>query len=94
MRLNSKGENPIYLRLTVDGKRKEKSLNRSIKLNKWNSNKQRGKGSNEIIKTLNEYLNSGLMVVRYSTWVQDFYNGYQDNDFKVNADIVRAVRAF
>jgi len=53
-RKNSKGEHPIYLRLTVDGKRKEMSLNRSISAKRWGKN--RGKGSSEEIKILNKYL--------------------------------------
>jgi len=42
-RKNSKNENPIYLRLTVNGKRKEISMNRSIDANKFDENKQREK---------------------------------------------------
>ena len=38
-RKNSKNENPIYLRLTVNGKRKEISMNRSIDSNKFDKNK-------------------------------------------------------
>lgn len=55
-RKNSKGESQIYLRLTVDGKRKETSLNRSIDPNRWDKNKQRGKGNTEAIATLNKKL--------------------------------------
>lgn len=55
-RMNSKGENPIYMRVTVDGKRKETSLNRSIASKKWDKNKQRGKGNTEEIRILNEFL--------------------------------------
>ncbi len=57
-RVNSSGEHPIYLRLTVDGHRKEKSLNRCIKSCNWDANKQRGKGNGESVRILNEYLTS------------------------------------
>ncbi len=57
-RKNSKGEHPIYLRLTVDGKRKETSLNRSIPFNKWDKHKQCGKGRTEDILSLNKFLSS------------------------------------
>jgi site-specific recombinase XerD len=57
-RKNAKGESPIYLRVTVDGKRVEKSLNRSIDSNRWDKNKNRGKGTTEKIRILNQYLNS------------------------------------
>ncbi len=59
-RKNSKNENPIYLRVTVDGQRKEKSLNRSVDSKKWDKNKQRGKGRSEEIRSLNEFLNSEI----------------------------------
>lgn len=55
-RKNSKGEQPIYLRLTIDGKRKETSLNRSILDNKWDKHKQQGKGRSEEILELNKDL--------------------------------------
>ena len=57
-RKNSKNENPIFLRLTVNGKRKEVSMNRSIDSNKFDKNKQRGKGRSSEIKILNEFLNT------------------------------------
>lgn len=57
-RKNSKGEQQIYLRLTVDGKRKETSLNRSISSSRWDKHKQCGKGRSEEILSLNKYLNS------------------------------------
>lgn len=57
-RKNTKGECPIYLRLTVDGKRKESSLNRSILASRWNNQTQCGKGRTEDVKILNKYLNS------------------------------------
>jgi hypothetical protein len=57
-RTNSKEESPIYLRVTVDGKRKEISLKKSITLKSWDKKKQRGKGNSEAIKVLNKYLRS------------------------------------
>ena len=57
-RKNSKGERQIYLRLTVDGKRKETSLNRSISAGRWDKHKQCGKGRTEDILSLNKLLNS------------------------------------
>ena len=59
-RVSSKGENPIYMRITVGGKRKEKSLNRSILSSRWDRKKQRGKGRSQEIGMLNEYLNSEI----------------------------------
>lgn len=55
-RTNSKGECQIYLRLTVDSKRKELSLNRSIDPKRWDKKRQRGKGNTEAILSLNKSL--------------------------------------
>lgn len=55
-RKNSKGECQIYLRITVDSKRKEISLNRSIDPKHWDNGKQRGKGNSEAITRLNKKL--------------------------------------
>ena len=57
-RANKNGESPIYLRLSLNGKRVEKSLSRSIVSTKWNIKKQRAKGNAESIKQLNQYLTS------------------------------------
>ncbi|CAM3978193.1 site-specific integrase [Flavobacterium weaverense] len=55
-RKNAKGESPIYLRVTVDGKRREVSLNESIDSSRWDQNKQRGRGNSETIAILNRRL--------------------------------------
>ncbi|MFV8335945.1 site-specific integrase [Flavobacterium sp. RSP29] len=55
-RENVKGESQIYLRVTVDGKRRELSLSRSIDPRLWDQNKQRGKGTSEVIMRLNKML--------------------------------------
>jgi site-specific recombinase XerD len=49
---------PIYLRLTVDGKRSEARLVRSIEPRLWDSDKGRAKGKSSVAQELNEYLNS------------------------------------
>lgn len=55
-RKTANGESPIYLRVTVDGKRKEVSLKKSIDPSRWDQNKQRGKGNSEAIAILNRRL--------------------------------------
>ena len=57
-RANSKGESQIYLRVTVDGKRKEISLKKSIASKSWDKKKQRAKGNSEATRILNKYLRS------------------------------------
>jgi integrase len=50
------GKSPIYARITVNGKRIEISVKRSIEENNWNVNKGMAKGSREEIIKLNKYL--------------------------------------
>lgn len=52
------GEVPIYLRITVDGKRVEHSIQRTIEPDKWNSKGGRAIGNKEDIKTLNAYIDT------------------------------------
>ncbi len=57
-RENKSGERQIYLRLTVNGKRRETSLNRSISYSRWDKHRQCGKGRTEDIQRLNKLLDS------------------------------------
>ncbi|MEO6687044.1 MAG: phage integrase SAM-like domain and Arm DNA-binding domain-containing protein [Dyadobacter sp.] len=53
-----KGNLPIYLRLTIDGKRVELSTKRECEPEKWNSAAGRKSGSKEEAKLLNAYLDT------------------------------------
>jgi len=55
---DSAGEVPIYLRITVNGKRAEISTNKKVELSKWDSDTQRVKGRSESARILNDYLDS------------------------------------
>ncbi|MGX9986838.1 site-specific integrase [Soonwooa purpurea] len=57
-KVNTLGEAPIYLRMTLDGQISELSTKRTILPQKWNSTAQRASGSSEEIKALNFYLKS------------------------------------
>ena len=50
------GKSPIYARITVNGKRIEISVKRSIEENNWNATKGMAKGSREDTIRLNKYL--------------------------------------
>jgi site-specific recombinase XerD len=54
----SSGPVPIYLRITVNGKRSEISISREINPHKWNSEAGRVIGNNENAKALNVYLDT------------------------------------
>ncbi|MEJ7822998.1 MAG: site-specific integrase [Chitinophagaceae bacterium] len=52
---------PIYIRITVNGKRIELSAKREVDPTKWNSHAGRAIGTKEEIKTLNAYLDTFQM---------------------------------
>jgi predicted nucleic acid-binding protein len=57
------GESPIYTRITVNGKRIEISVKRSVEENNWNPVKGMAKGSREEIIKLNKYLDQFKAVI-------------------------------
>ena len=52
------GTTPIYVRVTVNGKRSDFSAKRSIDTSKWNKSKARSRGTNENSRALNTYLDT------------------------------------
>lgn len=50
------GKAPIYIRITVDGKRVDISTKQTIEITNWNEDKGTTKGSREEIKLINNYL--------------------------------------
>ncbi|WP_298264236.1 Arm DNA-binding domain-containing protein [uncultured Lutibacter sp.] len=46
----------IYVRITINGRRSEMSVKRSVSQNGWDSSKNRGRGNSENIRVLNAYL--------------------------------------
>jgi len=50
------GEAPVYMRITVKGKRLELSINRGVELNKWSSVKGAAIGNTKEAKLLNRYI--------------------------------------
>jgi Arm DNA-binding domain len=52
------GAMPIYMRITVNGKRADMSAGRDCDPTKWNSHSGRAMGTKEEIKALNNYLDS------------------------------------
>lgn len=55
-RVNKHGEAPIYLRITINGKRAEIALKRFIDSKKWDSKTNKARGTTQEIKKLNSYL--------------------------------------
>ena len=55
---------PIYMRITVDGKRAEVSTKRQINRDNWDSKASKAKGYKSEVKQLNQYLESLRTSVR------------------------------
>ena len=58
------GAMPIYMRITVNGKRADMSAGRECEPTKWNNHAGRAIGTKEEIKSLNNYLDSLQSKVR------------------------------
>jgi hypothetical protein len=69
-----KGEMPIYVRLTVDGKRIELSAQRGCEPEKWNASSGRKNGTKEDVRVLNAYLDT-LQNQLYNVHSQLVYSG-------------------
>lgn len=55
-KIDSAGEAPVYLRITIDGKISEISTKRKVQPSKWNSLTQKVIGTSEDIRSFNFYL--------------------------------------
>lgn len=77
------GTAPIYVRITVNGKRVELSLKRSIVPDKWNSKSEVSKGNSEESRTLNSYIN----LVRGN--IEKHYNQMLANDEIITAQTIK-----
>ena len=51
----SDGEVPIYMRITVNGKRAEMAIQRYVDPKKWNKEGEYARGTKQEIRELNEY---------------------------------------
>lgn len=74
-KVNSEGQAPIYLRITIDGKICEISTKRTIHIFKWVAKAQKVSGSNEAAKSFNMYLKAFEQKV-YDT----YYSLLKDNE--------------
>ncbi|WAC02698.1 site-specific integrase [Lacinutrix neustonica] len=56
--IDKKGMTPIYLRITVNGKRSEFSIKRKVLLTKWNSEAGKVRGTTADVRELNRYMDA------------------------------------
>ena len=57
-KLLKSGEAPIFVRITIDGRRQEIMIKRSIPAEQWNQAKECSKGKDRTAKELNHYLDT------------------------------------
>ena len=55
-KVDTQGKAPIYLRITVNGKRSEISIKRRTDINKWCNKANKVKGNTEEVRELNAYI--------------------------------------
>jgi hypothetical protein len=89
------GKAPVYLRITVNGKRSQISIKRKIEVLKWNSKAGKVNGTAREVKELNHYMDS----IKHQLYriqqklqdekrhitaliIKDIYQGKEDN-FKI-----------
>ena len=77
------GPAPVYLRITVAGKRSEITTNRECDPEKWNSHAGRANGTKDSIKSLNAYLDN-LQAEAYEA-----HRYLCENDKPVTSEILR-----
>lgn len=80
---NSLGKSPIYMRITIDGRRIEISAKRVVQGLKWNSIAQKVNGVSEDVKALNFYLKT------LEQKVYDAYHQLLRENEEVNCEILK-----
>ena len=81
-KINSKGKAPIYIRVTINGKRSEISIKQFIEPSRWNSNRQRLTGTSYRVKTINKSIE--LAINR----INDIHNDLIQNNKLVTAKAI------
>lgn len=56
---------PLYVRVTVDGKRAEISLKKKLSLKKWDARSGFMKGSGDEVRITNRYINEVMTYSKY-----------------------------
>lgn len=56
--MDKEGKVPIYMRITVNGKRSEVSIHRKIEISSWNLKAGKVRGTTPEVKNLNRFMDS------------------------------------
>jgi len=79
------GKAPIYLRITVDGKRSQVSIKRKIEINRWNSNAGKVNGSTAKFIEINRYMDT----IKHK--IYKIQQRLQDEDRNITALIIKDI---
>jgi site-specific recombinase XerD len=82
-KIDKKGAIPIYLRITINGRRAEITTNRKTELLKWDTALQRMKGRSEEARTLNTFLDN------LENQIKRAYNTLLEKEEEITANILR-----
>ena len=84
--IDKNGNAPIYLRITVDGKRSELSIKRKVLLTRWNSEGGKVRGTAAGVRELNRYIDT----IKFK--IYKIHDMLSENQELVTADIINSVR--
>src|SRR5215831_16118940 len=81
---NKNGEAPIYIRMTIDGKRTEISTKIYVTAERWNAQKGRVKGNQESAK----FINKSIEV--FEQKLKEIYTRFIEKDTIISVDSIKA----
>lgn len=83
--VDKNGNAPIYLRITVNGKRSELSIKKKIPISKWNSEAGKVRGTRQEVRELNRYMDT------IKNKVNRIYDQLLEKETFVSADIIKNI---
>ena len=83
--IDKNGNAPIYLRITVDGKRSELSIKRKVLLTRWNSEGGKVRGTAAGVRELNRYIDT----IKFK--IYKIHDMLSENQELVTADIIKNI---
>ncbi len=83
--IDKNGNAPIYMRITVYGKRSEFSIKRKVLLTRWNSEGGKVRGTTASVRELNRYMDS------IKAKIYKIYETLSDNQELIRADTIKSI---
>lgn len=83
--IDKNGNAPIYMRITVDGKRSEFSIKRKVLLTRWNSEGGKVRGTTASVRELNRYMDS------IKAKIYKIHETLSNNQELITADIIKSI---